>query len=180
MHEEHIGFIGLGAMGKPMAGHLVGKGYRVTVHSRSQGPVDALVAAGARAAPTPAEVARQSTIVITMLPDTPDVDLALTLGPDQQVEAFHGIPSFSAASIWGHATSDCAGTLPSSGAFFPGHESTIEKDMKTKPISSIVSVVHLPGPSSIKSSSIEHVIGGRYRKPRTVSCHMPKDLAGHR
>jgi 2-hydroxy-3-oxopropionate reductase len=81
MHEEHIGFIGLGAMGKPMAGHLVAKGYRVTVHSRSQGPVDDLVAAGARAAATPADVARQSAIVITMLPDTPDVDLALT-GPN--------------------------------------------------------------------------------------------------
>ena len=80
MQHEHIGFIGLGAMGKPMAGHLVAKGYRVTVHSRSQGPVDELVAAGAHAAATPADVARQSDIVITMLPDTPDVDLALT-GP---------------------------------------------------------------------------------------------------
>ena len=81
MHEEHIGFIGLGAMGKPMAGHLVAKGYRVTVHSRSQGPVDELVAAGARAAATPADVAKHSSVVITMLPDTPDVDLALT-GPN--------------------------------------------------------------------------------------------------
>jgi 2-hydroxy-3-oxopropionate reductase len=81
MHEEHIGFIGLGAMGKPMAGHLVAKGYRVTVHSRSQGPVDELVAAGARSAGTPADVARHATVVITMLPDTPDVDLALT-GPN--------------------------------------------------------------------------------------------------
>jgi 2-hydroxy-3-oxopropionate reductase len=81
MHEEHIGFIGLGAMGKPMAGHLVAKGYRVTVHSRSQGPVDELVGAGARAAATPADVAKHSSVVITMLPDTPDVDLALT-GPN--------------------------------------------------------------------------------------------------
>jgi 2-hydroxy-3-oxopropionate reductase len=80
MHEEHIGFIGLGAMGKPMAGHLVSRGHHVTVHSRSQGPVDELVGAGATAASTPAEVAKQSDIVITMLPDTPDVDLVLT-GP---------------------------------------------------------------------------------------------------
>jgi 2-hydroxy-3-oxopropionate reductase len=63
-----------------MAGHLVAKGYRVTVHNRSQGPVDELVAAGARAVATPADVARHSDVVITMLPDTPDVDLALT-GP---------------------------------------------------------------------------------------------------
>jgi 2-hydroxy-3-oxopropionate reductase len=76
--SEQIGFIGLGAMGCPMAGHLVSKGYKVTVHSRSRKPVDELVAAGAVAATTPAEVARRSTVVITMLPDTPDVEIVLT------------------------------------------------------------------------------------------------------
>ncbi len=75
---EQIGFIGLGVMGRPMAKHLVAKGHRVVVHSRSRAPVDDLVAAGATAAPSSAEVARQSTIVITMLPDTSDVELALT------------------------------------------------------------------------------------------------------
>jgi 2-hydroxy-3-oxopropionate reductase len=76
--DEQIGFIGLGLMGRPMAGHLVSRGHRVTVHSRSQAPVDALVAAGAAAATTPADVARQSEVVITMLPDTPDVEIVLT------------------------------------------------------------------------------------------------------
>lgn len=75
---ERIGFIGLGVMGRPMAGHLLAKGYPVTVHSRSRGPVDALVADGARAADSPAAVARQSDVIITMLPDTPDVELVLT------------------------------------------------------------------------------------------------------
>jgi 2-hydroxy-3-oxopropionate reductase len=78
---EPIGFIGLGVMGRPMAKHLVTKGHRVVVHSRSHAPVDDLVAAGATAAPSSAEVARQSAIVITMLPDTSDVELALT-APD--------------------------------------------------------------------------------------------------
>jgi 2-hydroxy-3-oxopropionate reductase len=78
---EEIGFIGLGVMGRPMAKHLVTKGHRVVVHSRSRGPVDELVAEGATAAPSSAEVARQSAIVITMLPDTSDVELALT-APD--------------------------------------------------------------------------------------------------
>jgi 2-hydroxy-3-oxopropionate reductase len=64
-----------------MAKHLVEKGHRLVVLSRSRGPVDELVAAGATAATTPADVARQSDIVITMLPDTPDVELVLT-GPD--------------------------------------------------------------------------------------------------
>src|SRR5260221_6316162 len=81
MMAEQIGFIGLGVMGRPMAKHLVAKGHRVVVHSRSRAPVDELVAAGATAAPSSAEVARQSAIVITMLPDTSDVELALT-APD--------------------------------------------------------------------------------------------------
>jgi 2-hydroxy-3-oxopropionate reductase len=79
--SERIGFIGLGVMGRPMAGHLLAKGYPLVVKSRSRGPVDAMIAAGAREAATPAEVARQSDVIITMLPDTPDVELVLT-GPD--------------------------------------------------------------------------------------------------
>jgi 2-hydroxy-3-oxopropionate reductase len=78
---EQIGFIGLGVMGRPMAKHLVAKGQRVVVHSRSRAPVDDLVAAGAAAATSPAEVARQAAIVITMLPDTSDVEIVLT-APD--------------------------------------------------------------------------------------------------
>ena len=75
---ERIGFIGLGAMGRPMAGHLVAKGYDVAVHNRSRPAVDALVAAGAVAAASPIEIARRSTVIITMLPDTPDVESVLT------------------------------------------------------------------------------------------------------
>src|SRR5471030_666005 len=75
---ENIGFIGLGVMGKPMAKHLIAAGHRLTVHNRSRGAVDELVAAGATAAASPAEVAKASTIVITMLPDTPDVERVLT------------------------------------------------------------------------------------------------------
>jgi 2-hydroxy-3-oxopropionate reductase len=78
---ENIGFIGLGVMGKPMAKHLVAAGHRLVVHNRSRGAVDELVAAGAAAATTPAEVAAKSTVVITMLPDTADVERVLT-GPD--------------------------------------------------------------------------------------------------
>jgi 2-hydroxy-3-oxopropionate reductase len=78
---EVVGFIGLGVMGKPMAGHLIKAGYAVVVHNRSKGKVDELAAQGAKAAGSPAEVARQATVVITMLPDTPDVERVLT-GPD--------------------------------------------------------------------------------------------------
>ena len=75
---ETIGFIGLGVMGKPMAGHLLKAGYSLVVHNRSRGASDELAAAGARAATTPAEVAKAATVVITMLPDTPDVERVLT------------------------------------------------------------------------------------------------------
>jgi 2-hydroxy-3-oxopropionate reductase len=75
---ETIGFIGLGVMGKPMAKNLMRAGHSLVVHSRSREPVEELVASGATAADSPAEVARVSGIVITMLPDTPDVELVLT------------------------------------------------------------------------------------------------------
>jgi len=65
-------------MGKPMALNLIKGGFSLVVHSRSRGPVDEVVKAGAKAAASPADVARQATVVITMLPDTPDVEKVLT------------------------------------------------------------------------------------------------------
>ncbi len=67
-----IGFIGLGIMGAPMAGHLLRAGHALQVHTRSRVP-EALVQAGANACPNPRAVAERSDIVILMLPDTPDV-----------------------------------------------------------------------------------------------------------
>ena len=71
---ERVGFIGLGIMGAPMARHLLETGFPLTVHSRSPAPVDALVSDGAVRATSPSEVAGVSDVVITMLPDTPDVE----------------------------------------------------------------------------------------------------------
>jgi 2-hydroxy-3-oxopropionate reductase len=79
--SETIGFIGLGLMGRPMAKNVLKKGYPLVVHSRSQGPVDDLVAAGAARASSPAEVARRATRIITMVPDSADVELVLD-GPN--------------------------------------------------------------------------------------------------
>jgi 2-hydroxy-3-oxopropionate reductase len=72
-----VGFIGLGLMGKPMALNLLKAGFPLVAHSRSRGPVDAVVAAGATGASSPAEVARAARIVITMVPDSPDVEKVL-------------------------------------------------------------------------------------------------------
>ena len=80
MSLNTIGFIGLGVMGKPMAKNLLAAGFDVTVHSRSPGPVDQLVAAGARRAGSGAECASGRDAVILMLPDSPDSELVM-LGP---------------------------------------------------------------------------------------------------
>jgi 2-hydroxy-3-oxopropionate reductase len=77
MAGELVGFIGLGVMGRPMARNLLKRGFSLVVHSRSRGPVDELVAAGAAAAESPADVARRTTRIITMLPDGPDVQQVL-------------------------------------------------------------------------------------------------------
>jgi 2-hydroxy-3-oxopropionate reductase len=76
-----IGFIGLGVMGRPMAEHLVRAGHQVTVHNRSPEPVRALEAVGAKAGASAAEVAAGADVVITMVPDSPDVE-AVLLGED--------------------------------------------------------------------------------------------------
>ncbi|HEX5021268.1 MAG TPA: NAD(P)-binding domain-containing protein, partial [Candidatus Binatia bacterium] len=75
MSNPVIGFIGLGIMGKPMARNLLKAGYALLVHNRSRYAVDALSKEGAQAAPSSKEVAERSEIIITMLPDSPDVEL---------------------------------------------------------------------------------------------------------
>jgi 2-hydroxy-3-oxopropionate reductase len=74
---ERLGFIGLGIMGRPMARNLLRAGFTLTVHSRSAPPVEELEREGAAAADSPAAVAGASDIVVTMLPDTPDVEQVL-------------------------------------------------------------------------------------------------------
>jgi len=67
-----VGFIGLGIMGSPMAGHLIKAGHEVFLFSRSQVPA-VLVEAGGKACASGMEVAQNADIIITMVPDTPHV-----------------------------------------------------------------------------------------------------------
>ena len=85
MTKPIIGFIGLGVMGKPMARNLLKAGYALVVHNRSREPVEELAADGAKPAFSPAEVASGSELIITMLPDSPDVEL-VALGKGGLVE----------------------------------------------------------------------------------------------
>ena len=88
MAKPKIGFIGLGIMGKPMAGHLIDAGYDLVVHNRNRDAVDELVGKGAAEAHSGKEVAEQSDIVITMLPDSPDVE-SVALGEGGIIEGAH-------------------------------------------------------------------------------------------
>jgi 2-hydroxy-3-oxopropionate reductase len=80
-HKPVVGFIGLGIMGKPMAKNLLNASYELVVLNRSRPPVDELVALGAKAGESPRDVAARSEVVITVLPDSPDVE-SVALGDD--------------------------------------------------------------------------------------------------
>ena len=97
----NIGFIGLGIMGAPMAGHLLAAGHTLFVHSRR--PLSAeLATGGAVACASATEVAQRADIVILMLPDTPDVQavlfgddgVAAGLGPGKLVIDMSSISPF--------------------------------------------------------------------------------------
>ena len=81
MKDLRVGIIGLGNMGLGIGHTLLRKGYQVTGYDLSSGAVGSLVAAGGKEAASPKDVAAQSGIVITVLPNGPDVEKAIT-GPD--------------------------------------------------------------------------------------------------
>ncbi len=85
-----IGFIGLGAMGLPMTGHLLKAGHEVAVASRSRGPIDAAVALGAHDAGGPRQVAEASEVIFLCVPNSPEVSevvdaMLASLGSGQTV-----------------------------------------------------------------------------------------------
>lgn len=115
---EKIGFIGLGAMGAPMAENLVKKGLDLIVYDLSDDAVQRLVAAGAGAARSVAEVAEKSDIIITMLPNSPDVAAVVT-GPGGIIE--HGRPEqlvMDMSTIDPSATDDICARLGDAGIGF--------------------------------------------------------------
>jgi len=83
-----VGYIGLGLMGKSMARNILRAGFPLVVHNRSRAAVQELVAEGATAAYSPAEVAAQAEVVFTNLPDSPDVE-QVVLGQHGIIESAH-------------------------------------------------------------------------------------------
>ncbi len=112
-----IGFIGLGIMGRPMAKNLIAAGYDLVVADKFA-PTDDLVALGARAAVTNAEVARQADVVITMLPNSPHVLEAVT-GPDGVLDGAHeGLILVDMSSIAPAAATEVAEAATAKGVAF--------------------------------------------------------------
>jgi 2-hydroxy-3-oxopropionate reductase len=97
--KRTVGFIGLGIMGRPMAANLARAGFDVVGHSRRPQSADGLLAAGGRWAGSVAAAVRGADAVITMLPDSPDVE-AVALGPEGIVaSAGHGTLYIDMSSI---------------------------------------------------------------------------------
>jgi 2-hydroxy-3-oxopropionate reductase len=110
-----IGFIGLGIMGKPMSRNLLKAGHEVVVCDVNRGAVEELVAAGAQSAATPRAIAHQVELVITMLPNSPEVR-QVVLGADGILEgARAGLIVADMSSIAPLASREVAAALAEKG-----------------------------------------------------------------
>lgn len=113
-----IGFIGLGIMGKPMAKNLLKAGFHVTVHDLLRPPVDEVVTAGAKTAHSSKECAAEVSVVVTMLPDSPDSEQVI-LGPDGVLEgASKGCTIIDMSSIAPAVSQKIAAACESKGVDF--------------------------------------------------------------
>jgi 2-hydroxy-3-oxopropionate reductase len=83
--KQRIGFVGLGVMGKPMAKHLLNSGYPLIAHDLNRAAVHEIAELGASQASSSREIAEASDVLITMLPDSPDVE-AVALGTNGLIE----------------------------------------------------------------------------------------------
>ncbi len=82
---KRVGFIGLGIMGRPMAKNVLSKGFPLSVYNRSSAAVEELAKLGARPCQSSREVAEHSDVILTCLPDSPDVEHVI-LGPQGVLE----------------------------------------------------------------------------------------------
>ena len=138
---QRIGFIGLGAMGRPMALRLLRAGYPLSVYARTASALEPLVVAGARACASPQAVAQASDIVFTMVTTTADVE-AIVLG---DAGVIHGVGANSMlvdmSTISPHGARRIASALAASGA-----------EMLDAPVSG--------GPAAAEAGTLSIMVGG--------------------
>lgn len=114
-NKQKIGFIGLGTMGKPMALNLLKNGFQVMVYNRTESKVANLLENGAKQSLSPAEVARVSDVVITMLGDSADVE-QIILGKGGVIEGgHHGLIVVDMGTISPKTTKEIAVCLKKKG-----------------------------------------------------------------
>jgi len=136
-----IGFIGLGVMGRPMAGHLQAGGHNLLIVQRSSPAPEELVTGGAISFATPAEVARAADVIILMLPDTPDVE-AVLFGPNGVAEGLSG----------GKTVIDMSSISPLSTKAFAARIAALDCDFLDAPVSG--------GEVGAKAASLTIMVGG--------------------
>jgi 2-hydroxy-3-oxopropionate reductase len=139
-----LGFIGLGIMGAPMAGHLLAAGHGLYVHTRSSVP-QALIDAGAVACASAAEVAERAEVVFTMVPDTPDVAKVL-FGPGGVAEGL------ARAGGAGKAVVDMSSISPIETKTFAARIAESGADYLDAPVSG--------GEVGAKAASLTIMVGG--------------------
>lgn len=114
---QRVGFIGLGIMGRGMAANLLKAGFSVTVWNRTIARMDELVAQGAHAGASPADVAERSDIILTCVSDTPDVQ-AVVLGEGGVIHgARPGSLLIDCSTISPQATREIAAALAQNGVY---------------------------------------------------------------
>jgi 2-hydroxy-3-oxopropionate reductase len=139
--KPKVGFVGLGVMGKSMARNIIKAGFPLTVHSRSRGPVDEVVAAGARDGASPAGVAAASEIVCLCVPDTPDVETVL-----------FGAQGIASAMTRGGVVIDCSTISPTATVDFARRLKERGLHMLDVPVSG--------GPKGALDGTLSCMIGG--------------------
>ena len=114
-----VGFIGLGIMGGPMAQNILKAGFPLTVHNRTAAKAEALRAAGAAVASSPAEVARASDICLSCVSDTPDVLEVVLDGQRGIIAGAHaGLVAVDCSTVAPSAARTCHEALAARGAGF--------------------------------------------------------------
>jgi len=142
MANPTIGFIGLGIMGKPMARNLLKAGYALVVHNRSGTAVDELSKEGAQPAASSKEVAARSEVIITMLPDSPDVELV-----------YAGVNGVFAGAKTGMLLLDMSSISPVVARKLAGEAEKLGLDMIDAPVSG--------GEAGAINATLSIMIGGK-------------------
>ena len=138
----HLGFIGLGIMGQPMAGHLLKAGHTLYVHSRTASCVKALETEGASPCTHAKEVAAKATVIFLMLPDTPDVE-----------EVLFGKDGVSEGIKPGSTVIDMSSISPIATRRFAERLLTINVEMLDAPVSG--------GQTGAENGTLSIMVGGK-------------------